>query len=115
MLKLLNYVYVLLKMKKIFVNKDLIFYQMYEFILSYQILKMLSFFQLDESERLKQPLISAKDMIKVELIDIKEFFIKIIFVVQNLVLKKNTSQSLLQRYCSALKILSQMEVRYYIE
>ncbi|CAM2705605.1 unnamed protein product [Rotaria socialis] len=46
---------------------------------------------LDESERLKQPLISPKDMIK------------------NLVLKKNTSQSLLQRYCSALKILSQME------
>ncbi|CAF2359714.1 unnamed protein product [Rotaria sp. Silwood2] len=46
---------------------------------------------LDEGERLKQPLISAKDMIK------------------NLILKKNTSQSLLQRYCSALKILSQME------
>ncbi|CAF4957878.1 unnamed protein product, partial [Rotaria sp. Silwood1] len=46
---------------------------------------------LDEGERLKQPLISAKDMIK------------------NLILKKNTSQSLLQHYCSALKILSQME------
>ncbi|CAF0771571.1 unnamed protein product [Adineta ricciae] len=46
---------------------------------------------LDENERLRQPLISAKDMIK------------------NLVLKKNTSQSVLQRYCSALKILSQME------
>ncbi|CAF4431282.1 unnamed protein product, partial [Adineta steineri] len=58
--------------------------------LCHQRLDLLS--NLDENERLKQSLISAKDMIK------------------NLVLKKNTSQSLLQRYCSALKILSQMEV-----
>ncbi|CAF1283580.1 unnamed protein product [Adineta steineri] len=57
--------------------------------LCHQRLDLLS--NLDENERLKQSLISAKDMIK------------------NLVLKKNTSQSLLQRYCSALKILSQME------
>ncbi|CAF3875989.1 unnamed protein product [Adineta steineri] len=57
--------------------------------LCHQRLDLLS--NLDENERLKQSLISAKDMIK------------------NLVLKKNTSQSLSQRYCSALKILSQME------
>jgi len=43
---------------------------------------------------LKQSLISAKDMIK------------------NLVLNKNTTQTLVQRYCSALKILSQMEVNF---
>jgi len=46
---------------------------------------------LDEAERLKQPLITAREMIK------------------NLVLKKNTTQSVLQRYSSALKILSQLE------